>query len=286
MNCDILFVLIFLDLGTKFLAMTITLLITTYNKPDFLSLTLQSLRRQSQMPDELVIADDGSDPATRRVVDEYSNRIPVPIKYVWQEDKGFRKSKVINKAIAAAFGDYIIQIDGDIMMHDKFISDHVRLARKNSFVKGSRIRLNPKYTAELCINKILPRYISIFSHGILKNREKVVRLHWLGVLFSRFYGRKVTAIGCNMAYWRDDVIAVNGYDEHYEGWGCEDDDLCKRLSAYGCKSFKPLRMCLCYHLWHKEADKSHLDAACTYRDSQAKHNIIRCENGISQYLNG
>ncbi len=255
--------------------MTTTLIITTYNRPDFLYLTLQSLHRQSRMPDELIVADDGSNEDTKRLVEAFTLLLPFPVKHIWQEDCGFRRSTIINKAVAAAKGDYIIQIDGDIMMHNKFVSDHIRLAHKGYFVKGSRIRLSPKYTAELRVNKILPRYISIFSHGILSHNEKIIRLPWLGIMLSMIYGRKAGAVGCNMAYWRKDFIAVNGYDETVEV-GSEDFDLSSRLTAAGCKSFKPLRMCLCYHLWHK--------ASITLRATPQGNSSVRCERGISQYL--
>jgi predicted glycosyltransferase involved in capsule biosynthesis len=87
-----------------------------------------------------------------------------------------------------------------------------------------------------------------------------------------------------MAYWRDDVIAVNGYDEHYHGWGCEDDDLSRRLSESGLDSFKLFRIGLAYHLWHREEDRSNYKRSREYYLCRAAENDFRCADGIDKYL--
>jgi glycosyltransferase involved in cell wall biosynthesis len=109
---------------------TCTLIISTYNWPKALNLVLLSVLNQRQLPTEIVIADDGSKEETKNLIDSYRDKLSIPIKHVWHEDVGFRLAKIRNKAIATALGDYIIQIDGDVILHPYFIKDHLDFAKK------------------------------------------------------------------------------------------------------------------------------------------------------------
>ncbi len=106
----------------------VSLLISTYNWERALDLVLIALRAQTVMPDEVLIADDGSTEATRAIVEHHRAQLPIPLVHVWQEDDGFRKGEIINKAIAQATGDYVISIDGDMIMERHFIADPERLS--------------------------------------------------------------------------------------------------------------------------------------------------------------
>ena len=110
--------------------MKVTLIISTYNYPQSLKLCLESVLWQTRKPDEIVIADDGSGEETRSLIEEMAPRMPCCFKHVWQEDSGFRKTVIMNKGLAACTGEYIIQIDGDIIMHRLFIEDHLRCLKK------------------------------------------------------------------------------------------------------------------------------------------------------------
>ena len=121
--------------------MKVTLLIITYNWPEALRMVLESAMHQSKMPDEIVIGDDGSTAETKLLIESYAKSSPVPVVHVWQEDKGFRRTVILNKAIAKATGDYIIQVDGDVILDSHFVADHLEVAQKGCFVCGSRVRL-------------------------------------------------------------------------------------------------------------------------------------------------
>ncbi len=164
--------------------MTISLIVTTYNRPDALRLVLDSISRQSRLPDEVVVADDGSGDETRRLLENTAAGFPVPLRHVWQEDKGFRAGTARNKAIAAASGEYIVQIDGDMVLHPCFVADHAAVARRGAFVLGSRVRLNEEWTRRYCRSGRFPS-ISIFSRAIYKGREKAIRL-------PRFIGNRTS----------------------------------------------------------------------------------------------
>ena len=130
-------------------APTISLLIATYNWPQALALVLASVRAQRVPPLEVVIADDGSGDDTRRVIEREGQHFPVPIVHVWHEDTGFRLAAIRNKAIAQSRGEYVVQIDGDIVVHSEFMAGHVRFARRGSYVQGSRALLSEAVTNRL-----------------------------------------------------------------------------------------------------------------------------------------
>lgn len=236
--------------------MKTALLISTYNWPEALKLCLDSLVRQTVYPDEVLIADDGSGQETRKLICEFQGRFDVPVKHIWQEDKGFRLSEIRNKAIAGCTSDYIIQIDGDILMERHFIEDHIRFAVKNSVVVGSRSSLSEAYTRVLLAGGVLPgkKALDRNSNNFL-NSKRVPFLSPLLAGYNTSGRNRYYAKGCNMAFWLEDMLAVNGYDESFVGWGREDSDLVVRLLFKGC-SLRRLKMAAVqYHLFHKENDR-------------------------------
>jgi len=126
--------------------MRTSLIITTYNRPDALNLVLQSVENQTIFPNEVIIADDGSANETSLLVEEYKTKSNLNIIHSWQEDKGFRLARSRNKAILLSKSDYIIQIDGDMVLHKDFVSDHIKNAIKGFFIQGSRVLLNETVT--------------------------------------------------------------------------------------------------------------------------------------------
>lgn len=249
--------------------MNLSLIITTYNNPQFLRLCLDYVKRQSVMPYEVVIADDGSDHETATLIKDFQSRFPVPLLHVWHEHQGFRAGQIRNKAILATSGDYIVQIDGDILIHEDFVKDHLKFARRGSFVTGSRSKLNAKKT----------------SLALSTGKVKFAAFRF--PLLSRFFqylraadGRYVR--GCNMAYWRDDVMAVNGYNNEFVGWGREDSDLSWRLIHYGLKKRFLKFAAIQYHLEHPRNSRYNDANNLQLMEAAHKAHCIRCSNGIEQ----
>jgi len=120
---------------------TCSLIVTTYNWPEALNLSLRSVFKQTQMPDEIIVADDGSRQETRELIQTISKEFNFPIIHCWQEDIGFRLSRSRNNAIIASTSDYLIFIDGDIIIHKDFVKDHVKYSQRGTFVNGSRVLL-------------------------------------------------------------------------------------------------------------------------------------------------
>lgn len=262
--------------------MKVSLHISTYNRPDALEVVLDSVAAQTRMPDEVVICDDGSGEETRRMVERWKARIGVPLIHVWHPDEGFRLAAIHNKGIAASSGDYIIQIDGDVMLERHFVADHAAKATPGFYIKGSRVRLTPEGSERICAQG-KAREIPFFSPFVLKDRMKNFRCAPLGLLLGTHYSRNGSGIGCNMSFWRADLERVNGYDEYFVGWGAEDSDLCLRLQATGTKAFKMFRMGLCYHLYHNERPNPRLDEARRYMQERLRKGLFIAEKGIKQH---
>ncbi len=227
---------------------SVSLLISTYNSPKYLNLSVRSIFNQSVLPDEILIADDGSGEETRKLIEQLKRESPVPVRHVWHPDRGFRVGAIRNKAIHQAHGDYIIQIDGDIVVHPNFVADHIRFARRGSYVTGSRVVLTEEYTQHVFDTGNI--HISLFAKG-LRHRLNGLRMPVLMPFMTNYKSKNLSYVrGCNMAFWREDLIKTNGYNEDFEGWGCEDCELAIRLTNNGIKKRFIKFGGIAYHLYH------------------------------------
>lgn len=259
---------------------TISLIIATYNWEEALSLSLKYVLKQSILPDEIIIADDGSRLATKAVIDYARSQTTIPIIHVWHEDNGFRLSEIRNKAIRIAKGDYIIQLDGDIIIHQHFIADHLSVAEAGYFVCGSRVKTTPLQATRFLQNQDV-RFISLQhkpSHILNCLRSKILRKF----LSKRYNTKNVLKLrGCNMAFWKKDLIAVNGYNQDLKGWGHEDAELAIRLKNIGV-SKKCLKMGgIALHLYHNETSKEKEAEHYKILNEAMEFRLKRCNNGIS-----
>lgn len=261
--------------------MKTALLIATYNWPEALKMCLLSLEGQTVFPDEVLIADDGSRSDTGELINAFKSRFSVPVKHIWHEDKGFQLSKIRNRAIAECESDYIVQIDGDIIMERHFIEDHIRFAKRNSVVVGSRSSLSESYTKVMLTGGDLPgkNELDRNSNNFLNSR----RIPFLTPLLSyyRTSGKnKYYAKGCNMAFWLEDMLAVNGYDESFIGWGREDSDLIVRLLSRGCYLRRLKMSGVQYHIYHKENDRYNEGANDLLMKKRIEEGSYFADNGI------
>lgn len=262
---------------------SVSLLISTYNWPEALRLVLESVRKQQLLPDEVLVADDGSGEDTADLIRHFQQNFPIPLRHFWQEDNGFRKTRIMNSAVAASECDYIIQIDGDIVLHPSFIADHVAIAEKGVYIKGSRVLLSQSRTTELLLAQ-QPVLLSPFSNGIV-NRLNAMRIPALAPLFIKRRKRSHDLRGCNCAFWKADFMAVNGYNNDLSGWGHEDIELAARFVNLGLLQKRVKMMAVCYHLFHPINSRSEEDANMeVYRKVVAGGGYI-CTNGMRTLLN-
>lgn len=235
---------------------SVSLIVATYNWPEALEHCLHSVFRQDRMPDEILIADDGSDAITKAKIEELRAISPIPIRHIWHPDQGFRLAAIRNKAIVSAQSEYIIQIDGDILLDRHFISDHLRGVDRGFFLCGSRVWVAREQSEQLLkrapsgtiARKSLP------TSSILNS----FRNRWLAAfLADRYKKNRPTALrGCNMSFWKSDLLNVNGYNESIQGWGSEDAELAIRLINQGVKKRFLKFSAVAYHLYHTENSKS------------------------------
>ena len=268
----------------------ISVIVTTYNWPAALAATLDSLLAQADRNFEIIIADDGSSVATRELIASYTKDQSICIRHVFHEDHGFRAGTIRNKAVAQSRGTYLVFLDGDCVVFPNFIQRHRWLAESGYFVPGNRLLLSEDYT-EWALNRQIPLHAQnwLFFTG-LKLRGKLNRL--LPLLFLPFsslrylrpkYWQK--AMTCNLGIWKQDFIAINGFDELFEGWGYEDSDLVIRLIHQGVKRKEGRFAVPVLHLWHRHNDRSQHDANL----QRLLHRLgdkrcIRSELGVEQYL--
>src|SRR5262245_44929743 len=258
----------------------ITLIMSTYNWPEALDKVFRGLQNQTTLPGEIIIADDGSREPTGQVIEAWKNRLPAPVNHVWHKDLGFRKTIILNQATAIARGDYVVFLDGDCVPDRRFIEDHTDLAEKGFWVQGRRC-----FVKESSVNSF--------------ELHKANRLVWLltgriGGGFKAFrFPRPVVyrdteqrgILGCNMGFWREDLMAVNGLDEEYFGWGVgEDSDLGSRLYHLGRPRKLVYGRAIIFHLNHPPLSKDHLPSHLNRLQNTLKLGKIRCTRGLDQHV--
>lgn len=260
--------------------MRISVIVTTYNWPSALSAVLNSILSQTQLPDEVIIADDGSGLETQALIQRYQSQYPLPLHHSWQEDCGFRAAESRNKALAKATGDYIIIIDGDIYLPESFIKDHALIARPGYFVQGGRVSLGPELSQQLISTNTLPK---LWQKGI-KNRKNMLRCKRLAKFFSRTWNSDASTRSCNMAFWRQDIIDVNGFNNDFVGWGREDSELVIRLLNHGLQRLYIKFLAAGYHLYHQENPRESLEANQKIFEQTKASRATRCANGLDKFL--
>lgn len=262
--------------------MKITLIITTYNWPEALFLVIQSIRHQTIFPDEIIIADDGSNEKTKDVITKFNKNFKMNIVHSWQADNGFRAARSRNKAIEKSSGDYIILIDGDIILHPNFVKDHINNAEPGCFVQASRALLSRNETKKAIDEKIVN--FSVFTPE-LKNRKNAIYSNFLSLIFSRKKNHIHSVKSCNIAFYKQDCIKINGFNNDFEGWGREDSEFVVRIINSGIIRKNVRFNAIQFHLWHNENSRISLEKNNAILDYAIKNKLQWCENGIKSIKN-
>lgn len=256
---------------------SIAVIVSTYNAPGYLQRVLEGYRAQSRYPDELIVADDGSTCETAKVVEEFAKVAPFPVRHVWHEDQGFRLAEIRNRAVTAARADYLIFTDGDCIPHPRFVEDHGRALATGCFVTGKRMlvskRLSPTF-----VWRDLASGVRAFLCGGISGGHHLLRLPWLVLPRRDIRGLR----GCNMAMFRCDLVAVNGFNEQIVGWGREDSELVARLLAYGLCRREPPFSAMVFHLWHPENSRNNLTENDRLLQASVASGDYRCPCGITK----
>lgn len=240
-----------------------TVIISFYNKIDYLRLVLAGFESQTEKDFEIIIADDGSRSEIVSQLKEISENRPFSVNHLWQEDKGFRKNRILNKAIAAAKADYIIFVDGDCVPHKEFVREHFINREENVCFTGRRVNLSEKMTSRVSEKIIKDGFfenniIGLIVDELFRNSFDVEK----GFYFKNSLLRKVLnmkrrgLLGSNFSIHKSDLYKINGFDERYEAPSIgEDTDIQFRLELAGVKIKSLNNIAIQYHLYHKLLDR-------------------------------
>lgn len=262
-------------------APTLAIIVNTFNQPEYLRRVLNALSPQLSLKDELLLADDGSAEETRNVFEQWKSRQPFRATHVWQKKEGFRRSRILNAAIAKARSDYLIFLDGDSLPHPRFASDHRALARRGFYIQAHRAFVGQKASASFTSEHFFSQRLRAFFSGQIQGWKHLFR--W-PVPFTQIRTDLRGVRGCNLAIWRDDLVKVNGYNEEFVGWGREDSELALRLMNSGVRWLDVRGRAMCYHLWHPPADRSNLDQNIKILEDACAVQCSRCEHGLAHHL--
>jgi hypothetical protein len=242
--------------------MNISVIVPTYNRPKALKLCLLSLSRQSILPSEVLIADDGSGQETRDMVRELQESLKhrFPIKHVWQEDVGFRKPRILNETVRQASGDYLIFIDGDCMAHRHFVKAHRDYSAPDAVLSGKRVEIGERLSSKLQERgKVMNRFnFRLLWDAARRHSRRVaesiqIKNPWLRQAMHRDRIYNDGVWGCNFSLYKELFIAINGCDEEFLDGSIEDNDIGIRALNQG-KRLRSVRgLAIIFHLWHKSS---------------------------------
>lgn len=238
-----------------------SVIISTYNQPEWLCKVLWGYQQQTETDFEIIIADDGSDKETKKLIDDFKGNSTLKIKYVWQEDKGFRKTKILNKAILKSTSDYLIFTDGDCIPRNDFVEKHLQLKKRNCFLSGGYFKLSEEIS-ELITKEDIAIQNCFKSKWLLgKGLRKTFKLNKLTSkgrkewFLNTFTPTKATFDGMNASAWKTDILKVNGFDERMQ-YGGEDREIGERLINLGVKPIQARYSLICVHLHHERPYKN------------------------------
>lgn len=261
----------------------VSVILSIFDQPRAFDLSLTGYRKQSFRDFELVVADDGSDHEIVDLIRKHQPGFAHPIKHIRQVNKGYRRSKIANKAFLQCAGDAIVLSDGDCIPHHAFVQTHAEAIRPGSFTVAGYLRLSYEQsmamTPEGVVNRVHERMLTPWM------RFKFTLRHWA----NRYYiavrkRRRPKAYGANIGVDREVYRAVNGYDENFDGFGKEDSDLRNRLVASGARPISLWNRAFVFHLDHaidtkrvRQTGKARIkNKDYYYRDDVP----TRCPNGI------
>lgn len=267
-----------------------TVVVSTYNRPANLERCLEGYRYQSTGDFELVVADDGSGPETRELVQRYAGLLPVPLRHAWHEDRGFRKCAILNLASQEAQSDYLVYTDGDCVPHRRFVEMHLRHRAPGTFLVGRAAFLSEARSRGIDLARIRrgnharPTLRDVLDMIRGENRNVNYAIYVPGELGFRLVQRlkkNRNPRGANMSLWKADLERVNGWNEDFESWGLEDVELGYRLRLAGVAPVLVVNRAICMHLWHPAERVEGASARTAYNATKAR-GLAWCPNGLEK----
>ena len=267
-----------------------SLIITVYNRSHLLRKALLSLSNQSVLPDELILSDDGSDEDILKNIKDIIDKIGVPVKFVSQKKDGFRLAKCRNNGVRASSGDLLIFLDQDLIHTVDYIKTFVNNYKPGRFLTSYPIRLSEEQSDSITEERI--RSKNFLELTTSQQRKKIKKQFFKDGLSTVLYyvkleNKKPKIRGGACAINRDDYYAVNGYDENFNAWGNEDDDIRRRLYKYGVGGLNPFYKEFPLHLYHEPFHSDGLRENKEYNDkrmAEIESGDYKCSYGIESPL--
>jgi glycosyltransferase involved in cell wall biosynthesis len=238
----------------------LSLIIAVYKHADFLEKIFASLGCQTFRDFEVIVADDGSGPDVAKVIGDFQKKSGLPVRHAWHEDLGFRKTVIVNAAAAQATAEYLVFIDGDCLLHHRFLERHFSHRRQGAVLAGRRVMLGKDITKRISIADVETKKIekpSFWWNGCENGQRK----HGLYVpgsfLIENIFGKRYWIVGSNFSVHKADFASVNGYDEDIVGRGAEDINLGERFGLKGVRIMTITREALQYHCFHHSDPMPH-----------------------------
>ncbi|WP_130736141.1 glycosyltransferase family 2 protein [Flavobacterium sp. J27] len=271
--------------------MKLSVIITTYNSEEWLKKVLVGYANQTEKDFEIVIADDGSTSKTKVLLSQFEPSFLYPIIHVWQEDKGFQKCKILNKAIVKSHSEYLLFTDGDCIPREDFVATHLKYKEKGYFLSGGYFKLpmstsNSISTIDIVSKKCFhPFWLA--KNNVKKNFKlsKLVRFKPFTLFMNWITTTKKTFNGHNTSCFKSDLIAINGFNEDMK-YGGLDREVGERLFNYGVLAKQIRYSAICLHLDHERGylNKEEWNKNLKIRAYNQKHHVIQTKNGLNQYL--
>ncbi|MGE0637981.1 MAG: glycosyltransferase [Bacteroidia bacterium] len=270
-----------------------SLIISFYNKTEWLKLLLAALERQTEKQFEVIIADDGSSSPIVEEIKKIQTSSPLNIQHLWHADNGFMKTVMLNKAILASRSPYLIFIDGDCIPHHRFVEDHLRMSKENRALAGRRVNLSEHISKSLTEEKIrkgvLERFffLRLLRDAVTGKSKDVEKGIYIGSEFfnNLFASTTKGILGCNFSISKKDLLELNGFDERYRYPGVgEDTEIRRRIQFKGMEIFTPKFCMVQYHLWHQRLSREHEPENFVLLDETLKNKYVATPYGINRSI--
>jgi glycosyltransferase involved in cell wall biosynthesis len=262
-----------------------SIVLACYNDADVVERTLAALSRQSLLDFEIVVADDGSRELYAALLERWAPRFSYPIQHVRHEDLGFRKTRILNRAVHVGRFDRLIFLDMDCLPHRDFVRNHLRFVRPGTAITGRRVHID---------QSVAPTAAEIAARGVDLGPAKLVRL-WLagkatciehGILLPEMFESSRRAIlGSNFSIVKADLERINGFNEEMQGAGWEDSDVDMRLQLAGVKIRDLKNLVLQYHVTHAQRVGNTAESQARYEEMRSQR-VLRAPKGLAEIMPG
>ncbi|MCB0465450.1 MAG: glycosyltransferase family 2 protein [Aequorivita sp.] len=268
---------------------SISVIISTYNSEEWLRKVLEGYMYQNYKNYEVIVADDGSRAETKELIESFQKKYTVPLRHIWHEDKGYRRQRILNEAIIKSNFEYILFTDGDCIPRKDFVSVHARFAEKGYFLSGGYCKLPMKTSKVISKNDIETG--DCFNVKWLKQHDRLKGTQSLklksnprvATILDLITPTNASFNNCNSSAWKEDLLAINGYDERMQ-YGGPDRELGERLENYGLKAKQIRHKAICLHLDHARGykTKESLERNLAIRKDTKKSERYWTEHGIQK----